>query len=202
MLSWRKFVGGAALFVLFWALSAGNATASFCGIAHKCHRHCCHCGCACQCCVVMKMCCETVMVDQESTTWETVYEEVKDKKPVNVTKYVPETNYECIPSTIYQPAPTKSCEPVCPPVGACPPAGDCPQPTVQELAPCQVCRKVPVTGFRAETKEEMVEVPRITAKLVPHTITLCIPTVVWKLVPVQVCCPVPCCCGCGCGCGS
>ena len=194
---WRQFVGGIALFVLFCALSAGDAAASFCGIALKCQRTCCHCSTTCRCsqpacCVVMKMCCEVVMEEQESTTYETVYEEVVEKKPVSVVKYVSETGYRCVPTTIYQPAAAKSCEPV----GVCPPAG---QSTVPDLVPVPACRKVPAEGFRAATSEEMVEVPRIVAKLVPHTITLCVPKVVWKQVPVQVCCPAPQCGQCGCG---
>ena len=97
---WKKLAGGSALFVLFWALSAGNAAASFCGIAQKCHRHCCRCCETCHCCTVMKMCCETVMTYEESTTYETVYEDVVEKKPVSVTKYVPETKTRSVNVTI------------------------------------------------------------------------------------------------------
>jgi hypothetical protein len=141
----------------------------------------------------MEMRCEVVMEEQMSTTYQTVYEEIKEEKHVPVVKYVPETYYRCVCTTIYQPAATKSCEPV----AACPPAAG--QPAAAELVPIQVCRKVPEIGYRAVAGEETVQVRRIVAKLVPHPITLCVPKVVWKQVPVQVCCPVPRCCECGCG---
>jgi len=38
-----------------------------------------------------------------------------------------------------------------------------------------------------------IQVKRCVPKQVAYTVTRCVPKVICKQVPVQVCCPVPCC---------
>jgi len=57
----------------------------------------------------------------------------------------------------------------------------------------QVVRRVPYTEMRLEQYQRRVTCVRYVEKQVPYTVTQCEPRVVYKQVPVQVCCPVPSC---------
>ena len=64
-----------------------------------------------------------------------------------------------------------------------------------------------VHGLQAGVLHEDGQLRPLVPKQVAYTVTRCVPRVVCKQVPVQVCCPVPACCeapkACGpAGCGS
>ena len=166
------------------ALGQNAAFASFCGAARHCS---CNCNCApcCpQCCIVMRQCQETVYEYQEMTAYKVVYEDVKDKVKVPCVKYEPAPRIACVPDTVLVP----------PPPPACPPTNPCGPCATLELVPMNICRKVTLDGFRPVDKEEPGECTRVVARQVPYKVTLCIPHIETKLVPVKVCCPMPCCC--------
>ena len=181
----RRFLLGLLSMVAVAAVATPErASASYCGAGriHCCR--CCTCCCCMQCCTVMKTCQEVVYEEQEQTFYKTVYEDVVEEKKVPCVKYVEETQYHCVPCTVMQPRPPAICAPV-------KPCGPC---ATEEMCPVQICRKVPYTVYRAVCAEQPVKVSRVVAKQVPYTLTICIPRVVTRQVPVQVCCPVPCCC--------
>jgi len=164
------------------------ACASYCGAV----RHCC---CqrvprvaTCCTCTVMKTCCETVFGEEERTFYKTVYEDVVDKVPVDAVRYVEEIQYRCQPCMICQPRPPETCGPI----KTCGPANDC-EPCSPCMVPTQILRKVPYTTYRPEHYQKIEERPRVVSKQVPYTVTVCVAKVVYKQVPVTICCPIPCC---------
>jgi len=68
-------------------------------------------------------------------------------------------------------------------------------------------KRVPYTICKPVHSTKTIQVSRCVPKQVAYTVTRCCPKVVCKQVPVQVCCPAPCCepscaaaepsCGCG-----
>jgi hypothetical protein len=57
----------------------------------------------------------------------------------------------------------------------------------------KVVRKVPYTVCKPVRYEQTVPYVRWVPKQVSYTVTRCVPKVVYKEVPVTVCCRVPCC---------
>ena len=185
----------AALFLALGVASVADACYHGAARYRRCRRApCCtvaaSCCCDQQCYTVMKTCREVIYEEVEQTYYKTVYEEVVEKVPVEAVRYVEGTAYRCAPCTIWQPRPPRPCEltDACTPA-ACAEPGPC-----MEMASVQVLRKVPYTTARPEHYQKMEERRRVVAKQVPYTITLCVPKVVCKQVPVTICCPMPCCC--------
>ena len=138
----------------------------------------------------MKTCREVVYEEVQQTCYKTVYEEVVEKVPVDAVKYVKGTAYRCAPCTVMQPCPPQTCGPA----QTCAPAA-CSQPApCSDMAPVQVLRKVSYPTAIPQHYQKMEERKRVVAKQVPYTITVCVPKVVYKQVPVTICCPVPSCC--------
>lgn len=150
---------------------------------HKClHHHCKHgclkggcSGCSeCQQCPAAQPCqqcppcqpCQGAYDEQQQTLYKTVYEDVMEKKKVQVTKYVEETQYHCVESIVMKPQTPAPCGPA---ANACAPAA------CQQMVPERVCLKVPYTTMRPVTVEEEVERPTVVAKQVPYTVTVCVP---------------------------
>jgi hypothetical protein len=180
---------------MFLACGVGSvADACYCGAAR--YRHCRQTDCCTatpcceqQSCTVMVTCREVVYEEVQQTCYKTVYEEVMEKVTVNAVRYVEAAAYRCAPCTVLQPRPPQTCGPV----NTCVPA--CSQPSsCCDMVPVQVLRKVPYTTARPESYQKVEERPRVVAKQVPYTITVCVPKVVCRQVPVTVCCPLPCCC--------
>ena len=190
-----RLVWGSLLLIAVFGVQARNVEASFCGLgrhclweAPRCCKQCCP-----QYCTVMVACREIVYDEVEQIAYNVVYKEVKDPKKVKAIEYVPDKAYHCVCTTVLQPKPVCGCAaaPACAP--ACAPA------YTSDLAPVNVCRKYPYPTFQTKEVEKEVVTTRITAEEVPYKFTACIPRVVIKMVPVQICCPVPCCrCETGC----
>jgi hypothetical protein len=146
--------------------------------------------CAKQCHTVMKTCCEVVYEEVERTLYKPEYQEVVEKVPVDAVRYVEGTAYRCASRTVWQPGQPQPCGPAktCAPAACGQPSSGC------GMVPVQVLRKVPYTTARAEHYQKIEERRRVVVRQVPYTITLCVPKVVRKQVPVTVCCPMPCCC--------
>ena len=93
-------------------LSHGMAQAEGCDACQdttcrqSCHKPSCCCSCEW---TVMKKCKEIVYDEEEITLYKTVYEEVVDKHVIDAVKYVPETQYRCVPSTAWQPEQPCAC---------------------------------------------------------------------------------------------
>ena len=196
----KRFCGVSLVVAAVLAAMASVAQAGYCGAerARCCQRACCpkaQCGCCQQTCTVMKTCAKTIYEEKKVTTYETVYEDVPEKKTVDAVQYVAQTEERLVPYTVTE---TRPCQ--CSGCGQ-PCAAPCGQPTscCQQVAvPC--LRKVPVTVLQAVPAKETVQTVRLAEKKIPHTFTVLCPKVVYEQVPVQVCCPVPCCeakCGCG-----
>jgi hypothetical protein len=142
----------------------------------------------------MKTVQETVYEERPMDIYHVKYGEVIDTFKVPAIEYKEVTAYHCCCVTVYQlPPPCPS-----PAVGTCAPAADCAKGNCgpagcPELVPCKVLRKCPYTTTQEVAVEKEVKRPRLTCELVKETIITCIPHVVCKEVPVQVCCPMPCC---------
>ena len=145
----------------------------------------------------MKTVQETVYEERPMDVYHVEYGEVIDKVKVPVVKYKEDTAYRCCCVTVFQLPPPSTCPPAntCAPAAGCT-SGNCGPAGCPELVPCQVLRKCPYTTVHEVIVEEEIERPRLTCKLVKEEIITCIPHVVCKQVPVQVCCPTPCCQGC------
>ncbi len=62
------------------------------------------------------------------------------------------------------------------------------------MTPVECMRKVPRTVYRAVSDKKPEERTRVVVQQIPYTVTCCVPKVVCKEVPVEVCSPVaPCC---------
>ncbi len=142
------------------------------------------------CRTVMRTCQETVYEEVPQTAYKTVYEEVVEKVSFPAVKYVEETAYHCVPTTVMQPRTPQTCEPV----GSCAPAACGPSESRCDMVPVQVLRKVPYMVTRAVPYQKTEERRRVVEKQVPYTIIVCVPKVVYKQVPVTVPCPIPPCC--------
>lgn len=179
----RRFVWGMLVAVAgLSTLGIQEARASFCGAARHCRveaKPCCQ-----QCCTVMKPCQEVVYDDVEQIAYNVVYKEVEETKMVPCVVYEPGVAYRCVPSTVLQPKPE-----TCPQVKPCAPC----EAGRSDLAPVEICRKVPYTTFQPVDTQKPVVTKRIVVEEVPYKVTVCVPRIVTKMVPVQVCCPVPCC---------
>jgi hypothetical protein len=151
-----------------WTIGIASAQAADCGAPP----------CCAQARTVMKTCQEVVYEEQQQTFYKTVYEDVVETKMVPCVKYVEDIEYRCVPCTMMQPKPPSSCAPVNP-------CGPC---AAESLAPVTVCRKVPVKVYRPVDAEQPVPHKTVVAKQVPYTVTVCIPKIVTKQVPVE-CCP-------------
>ncbi len=140
----------------------------------------------CQPCVKMKTCRVVIYEEEERTCYRPVYTEKIEKRILNVVEYVEETRYRCMPCTVLQPK--QSCCAACTPVdegcGACAPAKPC------EMVQVQILRKVPYTVVVPKSVQKIKEVPRTVVTMEPYTVTVCIPRVVYRQVPV---CTPPCC---------
>ncbi|MGQ9575821.1 MAG: hypothetical protein ACUVUC_10925 [Thermoguttaceae bacterium] len=186
MRSWLALCLAAAL-----AVAPSTADAGYCGAARY---RCCKpahgrgdCAvCKPQCCTLMKTCQEVTYEEKELTTYQTVFEELKQTNTIDTVKYVPETEYRIVCTTVSQSREVDCPRPCCDP-------GAKPTKCVQQV-PVSCLRKVPVTVIRAVPAKETVESVRVVEKKVPKTVTCLIPKVTYVQVPVQVCCPVPCCC--------
>jgi hypothetical protein len=55
----------------------------------------------------------------------------------------------------------------------------------------QCVKQVPYTVCKPVCYEKTINTVACVAKQVPYTVTRCVPRVVCKEVPVQVCCPMP-----------
>lgn len=182
---------------LFLAGAAGAARACYCGALRlRCTKQaaCCRAECTCcqQCCIVMKTCQEVVYEPKEVIAHKTVYEEVVEKVKLPTVKYVPQTDYRYVCSTVMQPQAPEVCEPArgCAAAATCQPCEPC-RPC--KMAPVPCIRKVPYQTFKPVPDEKVVERKRIVTKQVPYKVTCYEPRVICKRVPVEVCCPVPCC---------
>jgi hypothetical protein len=135
----------------------------------------------------MKTCQQVTYEEKQVTIYETVFEEVVEKKVVATTKFVADTELRVVPTVVYQDQ-----QPAC---GACAPA----------CGPAVSCCKVPVCCLqklphpivREVPAEEVVTVKRVVEKKIPKTITCLTPKVTCVQVPVQSCCQSACSCGCG-----
>jgi hypothetical protein len=145
---------------------------------------------------------------QDMTEYKIVYEDVETPVNVPAVEYQPAPRVACVPDTVLvQPKPA-ACVPAlspttaCPPPAACPPAAcatanQCvPVPAAPPLCPVNICRKVELPGMAPVNVQKPDVCRRVVERHVPYTVTLCIPHLVCKQIPVQVCCPVPCCCSC------
>jgi hypothetical protein len=137
---------------------------------------------------------ETVYEERPMVVYHVEYGEVEDKVKIPVVKYKEDTAYRCSCVTVLQLPPPSNCPPVnsCAPAADCT-AGNCGAAGCPELVPVQVLKKCPYTTVREVAGEEEIKRPRLTCKLVKEEIMTCVPHVVCKQVPVQVCCPTPCC---------
>jgi hypothetical protein len=140
---------------------------------------------------------ETVYEERPMDVYHVEYGEALDKVKVPVVKYKEDTAYRCCCVTVMQLPPPSNCPPVktCAPAADCT-AGHCGPNGCPELVPVKVLKKCPYTTVHEVVEEEEVVRPRLTCTLVKEQIIVCVPHVVCKLVPVQVCCPTPCCSGC------
>ena len=181
---------------VLWACGVGSvADAFYCGAARygHCRRsHCCAAAtpcCAPDSCTEMITCREVVYEEVQQTCYKTVYEEVVDKVTINAVRYVEGTAYRCAPCTVMQPRSPQACGPA----GTCVPACGQPSPCC-DMEQVEVLRKVAYTTMNPEPYQKVEERPRVVAKQVPYTITVCVPKVVYRQVPVTMCCPLPSCC--------
>ncbi len=186
----RSFLLGIGLTVFaLGPLGQDAAFGSFCGVARCCHCRCVPC--CMQCCTVMKTCMVTEYTYQDMTAYKIVYEDVETPVNVPAVEYQPAPRVTCVPDTVLVPPKPCACQPAsCPPTNACAPV---PPPC---LVPMNICRKVELPGVKPVNVEKPDVIKRVVERHVPYTVTLCIPHLVCKQVPVQVCCPVPCCCTC------
>jgi len=136
----------------------------------------------------MQTCAETVYEEQEQTFYKTEYSEEKVKVKVPAIEYKEEVAYRCCCVTVMQLPPPGS---ACGPANGC--TTGCESPTCPELVPVQVLQKCPYKVMREVNVTKEVEKTQLVCKTVPYKITVCIPHVVYKQVPVQVCCPTVCC---------
>jgi hypothetical protein len=141
----------------------------------------------------MKTVQETVYEERTMDVYHVEYDQVIDKVKIPVVKYKEGTAYRCCCVTVFQLPPPSNCPPVptCAPVNDCT-KGNCGPNGCPELCPVQVLKKCPYTTMNEVIEEEVVERPRLTCKLVKEEIIICVPHVVCKQVPVQVCCPTTC----------
>jgi hypothetical protein len=140
-------------------LAAPAADACPCRAArHRC--------CQPACCDAAPPCQEVAYEEKQITLYRTEYTEVPEKVVVNAVKYVEETEYRDVVSTVMQPRERKPCEPV---AGCCAPA------VCNEMVPVQCVRKVPCTVLRPVAYQTTVERPRVVAKQIPYTITCRVP---------------------------
>jgi len=203
---------GLAVFALC-PLGENAAFGSFCGVARCCHCRCVPC--CMQCCTVMKTCMVTEYTYQEMTAYKIVYEDVATPVNVPAVEYQPAPRVACVPDTVLVPPKPCACQPAAircaggPPPSTCQPVNACAPVPSPCLVPMTICRKVELPGMKPVDVEKPDVIKRVVEKHVPYTVTLCIPHLVCKQVPVQVCCPVPCCCMCapaakasGNGCGT
>ena len=170
------------------------ADACYCGAArYRCCRQACCCTPCCSqpCCTVtvMRTCQEVVYDEVEQTCYKTVYEEVVENVPVDAVRYVEGTAYRCAPCTVMQPCSPQACGPA----KTCAPAASQPAPCC-DMVPVQVLRKVSYPTATPQHYQKMEERKRVVAKQVPYKITVCVPKVVYRQVPVTICCPLPSCC--------
>jgi len=171
-----------------------QAQASLCGASRCCLRAARSSCCTPSYCTVMKTVQETVYDERTMDVYHVEYGEVKDKVKIPVVKYKEGTAYRCCCVTVLQLPPLSNC----PPVKTCAPAADCTNSNCgsggcPELVPVQVLKKCPYTTMHEVIEEEEIERTRLTCKLIKEEIMVCVPRVVCKQVPVQVCCPTPCC---------
>jgi hypothetical protein len=170
---------------------ANTADASYCGAARYrcCKPTCCQGDCASckqQCCTVMKICEEVTYEEKPMTVYETAYEDVPVKKTVDTTKFVDDKEPRIVSIPICQTKETPCPQSCCDPCAA-------PKSCVQQVTvPC--LQRVPVPVVRGVPAKEEVESTRIVEKKTPKTVICLIPHVKRVEVPVQVCCPMPCCC--------
>lgn len=180
------------------AWGANTADAGYCGAArYRCCKATCGAAegacCKQQCCTVMKVCEEVTYEEKQMTVYETVFEDVPEKKEVETTKFVEETEPRIVSITVRQ---TREVE--CP-KSCCDPCAE-PKKCAQQVAvPC--LRKVSVPVIRGVPAKETAESVRTVEKKIPKTITCLVPKVKRVEKPVEVCCPMPCCCRCAC-CGK
>jgi hypothetical protein len=191
----RRVVLGTVLSIFALSLMGQNqALGSLCGVSRCCHSTCCT-PCCQNCCIVMQTCQETVYEYQEMTAYEIVYEDVATPVKVPCVEYAPAPRPTCVPDTVLVPPAPSACPPAAPMPSACPPAATCAPCAGPTLVPMNICRKVTLEGYRPVNAEKPDVIKRVVARQVPYQVTLCIPHIVTKQVPVKVCCPA-CCCSC------
>lgn len=142
----------------------------------------------------MKTCKEIVFEEQQRTFYKPVYKEVMEERVINTVQFVEETRYRCQPCTIWQPKPAGGC-------GSCGPADCCAPQKPCEMVPVQTYKKVAYKVMVQKPIQKKEPVPRTVVTMEPYTVTICIPHVICKQVPV--CNPMPCRCkkkGCRGGC--
>ncbi len=137
-------------------------------------------------CTAMKTCQEVVYEYKEMTAYKVVYEDVETPVTVPAVEYVPAPRVVCVPDTVLVPPTPGACPPA-----ACPPANACGPCAAQNLVPMNICRKVEMEGFRPVETQKPAVCKRVVARQVPYQVTICIPHIVTRQVPV--CCPAPCC---------
>ena len=194
----RTWLGILLVACVVMALGASTADAAYCGAARYrcCKPSCCQGECAAckqQCCTVMQVCEEVTYEEKQVTVYDTVYEEVPEKKPVETTKFVEDKEPRIVS------LPVKQTREVACPQSCCDPCA-APKKCSQEVSvPC--LQRVSVPVVRGVPAKETAESVRIVEKKIPRTVTCLTPKVKRVEKPVQVCCPMPSCCRCSC-CGK
>ena len=156
--------------------------------------------CTCNCCTVMRTVQETVYEEKHMDVYHIKYKDATDTTKVSVVKYKDEKAFRCCPVTVFVLPQPENCAPAktCAPAADCN-GGNCGAAGCPELVNVQVCKKCEYATVHEVTEEKECKRPRLECEVIKEDIIICIPHVVCKQVPVQVCCPTPCCCHCGCG---
>ncbi len=136
----------------------------------------------CRCCKPVKTCKQIVYEEQQRTCYRPVFKEEMVERVVNSVEFVEETRYRCAPCTVWQPKPPSECGP-CEPADCCGPKKPC------EMVPVRILRKVAYTVVVPKCVQKTEKVPRTVVSMEPYTVTVCIPHVVCRPVPVCPCGP-------------